>query len=71
MVRRFLEIGRTATDLCAGLVGFRHSENRLQQDSNNFRGNSSAENFGVNSHWREHGIFKNDDPRWYSIGNNH
>lgn len=71
LFRSILKRARTVTDLSARIVGFRNSESKIERDAEAFWENSSSKDFGVNSHWRGHGIFQDDDPRWVSIGSKH
>jgi SAM-dependent methyltransferase len=70
-IRSALVIGRNTLDRFASMIGFRQSEAKIQNDAGRFWKDPTTKNHGVYSHWRGHGIFENDDPRWLSIGANH
>ena len=70
-IRLTFKAFRLACDRFADAFGLKQSELRIQKDALSFWKNDSAGTFGVNSHWRGHGIFENDDERWLSLGRRH
>ncbi len=71
VIRKALKKLRPVCDRIAVGLGYEQSDLKIRSDANRFWDDSSARHFGVNSHWRGHGIFKNDDARWLSIGERH
>ena len=70
-IRSAIKSLRPACDRLGGALGFKQSDMRIQKDALSFWEKHTASNFGVNSHWRGHGIFENDDERWLSLGQRH
>ena len=70
-IRSALEKLRPACDRLVGAFGFKQSDLKIQKDALSFWENHTAGNYRVNSHWRGHGIFENDDERWLSLGQRH
>ena len=71
VIRKVLKKFRPVVDRILNIIGYKQSDLKIRSDAHRFWDDSSAKNFGVNSHWRGHGIFENDDERWLSIGQRH
>jgi len=71
VIRKVLKEFRPVVDRIADGIGYKQSDLKIRSDAHRFWDDSSAKNFGVNSHWRGHGIFENDDERWLSVRQRH